>query len=68
MLHAETSLVHLHLQMHVHPSQPTNINSNVSYLKIGTYLKSLGTGVFNPQDPPVFSVSTELDLTSPNLT
>jgi len=51
----------------MHPSQHENINRNVSCLKIGIHLKSLGIGVFNPKDPPVFCVSTELGLTSPNM-
>jgi len=64
-------LVHLHMTMPsyiiVHPSQHRNISRNVTCLKIGTHLKSLRTGVLNPKDLPLFSMSTVLDLTSPNM-
>jgi hypothetical protein len=51
----------------VPPSQQRNISRNVTCLKIGTHLKSLRIGVFNPKDSPFFSMSTVLDLTSPNM-
>jgi hypothetical protein len=48
-------------------SQHKNISKTITCLKTGLSLTSLLNGVFYPKNPPVFGVSIELDLTSPNI-